>query len=123
MGLAVALGRVRAADAPVALPVFDRDLDLARAGARIVGPEQPVIVIEGNYLLLSDPPWDGLAALFDRTLFIEVPERELARRLVARWLRYGLDPEAAQARAEGNDLPNARLVAARSKPADVVWTA
>lgn len=122
-GLAVALARVRKADGPVAVPVFDRDLDLARAGARIVGPEQPLILIEGNYLLLPDAPWVGLAPLFDRTLFIEVPEDELARRLVARWLRYGLGPEAARARAEGNDLPNARLVAARSTPADVLWTA
>jgi pantothenate kinase len=121
-GLAEALARVRRADRPVALPVFDRDLDLARAGARVVGPEARLIVVEGNYLLLRDAPWDRLAAQFDRTLFVDVPEAELARRLNARWLRYGLDPAAARARAEGNDLPNARLVAARSRPADVVWT-
>lgn len=122
-GLAAALARVRAADRPVAVPVFDRDLDLARAGGRIVGPDQPVVLVEGNYLLLRDAPWDGLAGLFDRTLFLEVPEDELARRLVARWLGHGMGSEAARARAEGNDLPNARLVAARSRPADVVWTA
>ncbi len=121
-GLAATLARVRRADRPVTVPVFDRDLDLARAGARVVEPETPVIVIEGNYLLLAEAPWDGLAANFDRTLFIDVPEAELTRRLNARWRRYGLDPEAARMRAEGNDLPNARLVASRSKPADVRWT-
>lgn len=121
-GLALALDRIRAADRPVILPEFDRDLDLARAGAVVVAPEQPVIVIEGNYLLLRDPPWDALGSRFDRTLYVDATEDELARRLVARWLHHGLDPEAARARAEGNDLPNARLVAARSRPADLRWS-
>ncbi len=120
-GLAVALDRVRAATGPVALPVFDRELDLARAGARIVGPDQPVIVLEGNYVLLRDPPWSDLAPLLDRTLFLPVAEDELARRLTARWLHYGLSPGAAEARALDNDIPNARLVAARSRAADVIW--
>ena len=37
-GLSVALDRVRAADRPVAVPVFDRVLDLARAGAVVIAP-------------------------------------------------------------------------------------
>lgn len=120
-GLAALLARVRAGGRAVAAPVFDRDLDLARAGARVIEPGQPVVLVEGNYLLLRDPPWDALASLFDRTLFVEAPEDELARRLVARWLHHGLDLAAARARAERNDLPNARLVVSRSRPADVVW--
>ncbi|PJF11048.1 nucleoside triphosphate hydrolase [Pseudorhodobacter sp. MZDSW-24AT] len=118
-GLARDLARVRAADRPVILPVFDRDLDLARAGAREVGPEVPIIVIEGNYLLLDQAPWRDLAPMFDMTVFVEVPEAELERRLVARWLHYGHAPEAARARALSNDIPNARLVVAHSRAADV----
>jgi pantothenate kinase len=121
-GFAATLARVRAAEGPVAVPVFDRSLDLARAGARIIEAGRRVIVVEGNYLLLEDAPWSGLAAQFDRTLFLRVDEAELARRLVDRWLGHGLEPAAARARAEGNDLPNARLVLARSRPADIVWT-
>ncbi len=121
-GLGEALGRVRAGRGPVVLPVFDRDLDLARAGARVVEPDRPVVVIEGNYLLLDEAPWSGLADLFDRTLFVSVPETELQRRLIARWLHHGLGAAAARARALGNDIPNAKLVVARSRPADVLWT-
>jgi pantothenate kinase len=121
-GFAATLARVRAAEGPVAVPVFDRSLDLARAGARIIEAGRRVIVVEGNYLLLEDAPWSGLAAQFDRTLFLRVDEAELARRLVDRWLGHGFEPAAARARAEGNDLPNARLVLARSRPADIVWT-
>jgi pantothenate kinase len=120
-GFAHALGRIRAGDRAVAVPVFDRGLDLARAGGRIIGPEVPVILVEGNYLLLEAPGWSGLAPLFDRTLFVDVPEPELERRLVQRWLDHGHDPEAARARALGNDIPNARLVVAQSRPADILW--
>ena len=120
-GLARDLERIRDGGRPVAVPVFDRGLDLARASARVIRPEQALVLVEGNYLLLDAAPWDGLARLFDRTLMLAVPEPVLRRRLVDRWLSHGLGPEGAAARAEGNDLPNAALVAGASRPADVLW--
>jgi pantothenate kinase len=120
-GLMHLLDRIRRADRPVAVPVFDRRLDLARAGARIIGPEQSVVLVEGNYLLLADAPWAELRSRFDRTLFVAVPEAELERRLVERWLEHDHTPEAARDRALGNDLPNARLVIERSVAADLIW--
>lgn len=122
-GLIRDLERVRAGTREVVAPVFDRELDLARAGARVIRPEQSIVLVEGNYLLLRAAPWDAAAPMFDRTLFVEAPESELRRRLVRRWLRYGLAAEAATRRAEENDLCNARLVAAGSRPADIVWQA
>jgi pantothenate kinase len=103
------------------VPVFDRGLDLARAGARVVAPEHAIVLVEGNYLLLDEPPWSGLAPLFDLTLLIDVPPEELRRRLVERWLRHGLDLAAAEARAEGNDMANAALVTSRSRRPDLHW--
>lgn len=119
-GYRAALGRIRAGE-EVAVPVFERRLDLARAGAAVVGPGHRIVVTEGNYLLLDRPPWSGLAGYFDRTLFVTVPEAELRARLVRRWLDHGLSPEAAVARAEANDLPNARLVLRLRGQADYVW--
>jgi pantothenate kinase len=120
-GLARDLERLRAGGREVIVPVFDRNLDLARAGARAIRPEHRVVVVEGNYLLLDEPPWRELAPLFDRTLFLAVEREELRRRLIDRWRSHGLGPAAAVARAEGNDLPNAELVARRLRPADLVW--
>ena len=77
-------------------------------------------IVEGNYLLLDEPGWRDLARHFDMTVFLEVPERELERRLVQRWLDHGHDAQAARARAQANDIPNARRVAAGSRPADLV---
>lgn len=121
-GLAWALRRIRAADRPVLIPVFDRAIEIARAGAREIAPDQPVIVVEGNYLLLDEDPWTALAPLFDETLFLGTPEATLRERLTARWVGFGLDPESVRARVEDNDLPNARLVLARSRPADHLWS-
>ena len=113
------LMRLRGED-EVAIPLFDRELEISRAGADIIGPQDRLLIVEGNYLLLNEAPWSDLAPLFDLTLWIEVPEVELDRRLMARWAHYGKTPEQARAWIDGNDMPNIRRVVAGSRPADLV---
>jgi pantothenate kinase len=112
------LTRLRGNEPEVALPVFDRTQELARAGARIVTPAQRILLVEGNYLLLKQEPWARVKALFDLTVFLKVPMAELERRLIQRWLDHGFAPAAAEAKARGNDIPNAELVLRESAPAD-----
>ncbi len=104
----------------VAIPVFDRRMELSRAAADVVLPEDRFLVIEGNYLLLDEAPWRALAGAFDLTVWIDVPEAELDRRLMARWAHHGKTPQAARAWIDGNDLPNIRRTVAGSRRADVV---
>ncbi|MBS7541222.1 nucleoside triphosphate hydrolase [Ancylobacter lacus] len=119
-GLRHLLQRLGGAQEQVAVPVFDRDLELSRAGARIVGTAVRCVIVEGNYLLLRLPPWSDLRALFDVSVRIEVPVEALRRRLEARWRHYGLTPERIREKVEGNDLPNGARVRAESAPADFV---
>ncbi len=115
-----ALTRLKARDeAHVAVPVFDREIEIARAGARLIGRQARVIVAEGNYLLLDRPPWDRLAPLWDLTVMLAVPEAELRRRLTARWEGYRLTPDEVAWKLDGNDLPNGRVVRDHSRAADV----
>ncbi|RMH48952.1 MAG: nucleoside/nucleotide kinase family protein [Alphaproteobacteria bacterium] len=100
-------------------PLFDRARDIAIAGAGRVGPECATVVIEGNYLLFDAPGWRELARAWDLSVRLEVSEAELERRLVARWLGHGLDPDAARARARGNDLANAERIRRAALPADI----
>ncbi|GAB5462983.1 nucleoside triphosphate hydrolase [Hoeflea alexandrii] len=119
-GYAVLLQRLRKTPAAeVAVPVFDRVLDLARAGGRIIAPEHRFLIAEGNYLLLDEDPWKQLADMFDLTVMLKADPGELRRRLVDRWLAHGLDPEQALARALSNDIPNAELVVRNSGKADL----
>jgi pantothenate kinase len=120
-GLRHALLRLRSRDEDtVAVPVFDRDLEIARAGARLIPAAVPVIVCEGNYLLLRRAPWDSLRPLFDLTVLIDVPEDELRRRLTVRWQHYKLSPDEIAWKLDGNDLPNGRMVLAESAEPDLV---
>ena len=110
-GLYHTLLRLRARDeTEVAVPVFDRQIEIARSGARLIPASVQVIVVEGNWLLLEQSPWDRLRPMFDITVLIDVPEPVLQARLRARWEGLGLDEAAIIAKLEDNDLPNGRLV-------------
>lgn len=120
-GLRTTLKRLRdPAEGAVAVPVFDRDLEISRGSARIIGPEVRLILAEGNYLLLDRDPWSSLRPHFDATVMIDVPEAELKRRLRARWVGYGMTEGEIDFKLEGNDLPNGRTVASESGAADYV---
>ena len=104
----------------IAIPVFDRELDLARAGASMIEQTHSIVLVEGNYLLLQCEPWSQLRVFFDLTVFLQVPAEVLEQRLVKRWLDHGHTDVQARARAERNDLPNAGLVVENSAEADLV---
>ena len=103
----------------VAIPVFDRSMELSRAAADVVLATDRLLVVEGNWLLLDEAPWTDLAPLFDLTAAFDVPEAELDRRLMDRWAHHGKSPADARAWIDGNDLPNIRRVRDGSRRADV----
>lgn len=120
-GLRATLQRLRTpAEGAVAVPVFDRGLEISRGSARIIDPAARLILAEGNYLLLRDDPWCSLRPLFDLTVRIDVPEPELRRRLRRRWQGFGLTKAEIEAKLEGNDLPNGRKVLTDSSPPDLI---
>jgi pantothenate kinase len=110
-GLFHTLKRLRDRDeAEVFVPVFDRKIEIARAGARVIPASVGVIVVEGNWLLLDQAPWDRLRSLFDASVMVEVSDQTLRARLRGRWERLGLSEAEIVAKLEENDLPNGRLV-------------
>ena len=118
-GLYHTVTRLRARDEDfVAVPVFDRDIEIARAGARMIAADVPIIIVEGNYLLLEQEPWSRLRPLFDVAVLVDVPEPVLRERLTARWQHYDLTPEEIAWKLDGNDLPNGRFVMDQSRGAD-----
>ena len=119
-GFEALLKRIRAVEPDIAIPVFDRSMELSRAGAAIIGADVKFILVEGNYLLLDEPPWSGLAGQFDFTIFIDVPRFELERRLLERWRDHGKSDEDARAWIASNDMPNVDRVLARRRQADLV---
>ena len=121
-GFAALLERLKHTSEDVVIPVFDRTLDLARAGASVVHADHRILLVEGNYLLLDQKPWTRFEPFFDMTIFLEVPFAELERRLIQRWLDHGHTPDAARKRALSNDIPNAELVVSSSRNATYIVT-
>jgi pantothenate kinase len=118
-GLRHMLLRLKARDEDhVAVPIFDRQLEIARAGARLIAKATPIIVVEGNYLLLRRAPWRDLSPLFDVTVLVETPADVLRERLTARWRYYNLTPDQIAEKLDGNDLPNGRLIMSESADPD-----
>ncbi|MCB1756742.1 MAG: nucleoside/nucleotide kinase family protein, partial [Gammaproteobacteria bacterium] len=119
-GFRALLTRLKA-EATVAIPLFDRTLDVARNAARLIDSSHRLLLVEGNYLLLQNhPQWRQLKPLFDLTVFLETPVQELRRRLQLRWTDLGFNPEKAREKVEGNDLVNAETVIRYSARSDYV---
>ncbi|MFD1744906.1 nucleoside/nucleotide kinase family protein [Rhizobium helianthi] len=119
-GLRHMLQRLKAnEDDTVAVPVFDRSIEIARAGGRLISHDTGIIVCEGNYLLMRQAPWDRLHACFDLKIFVDVPVEELRRRLRERWFFYGLDEEGIRRKLDANDIPNGLAIIEGSVEPDI----
>lgn len=120
LGYAHLLLRLRAGDELVYAPMFDRDLDEPVAGAIPVPPDVSLVVTEGNYLLLPEPPWHRVRPLLDEVWYLAPDERTRLARLIARHQAFGRTEQQAQGHALGSDQRNAELIAATVTSADLV---
>lgn len=108
-GFAHLLERLRRnAEPEIAVPIFDRTLEIARAGARLIPHTVRIVIAEGNYLLLDRPPWSSLS--FDLSVLLLTDQAVLRRRLLKRWTDLGMGEEGAIQKTDGNDMANAALV-------------
>jgi pantothenate kinase len=118
-GLEHLLGRLRHnSEAEIAVPVFDRAIEISRAGALIIPRSTRFVIVEGNYLLLKPAPWANLLRYYDMTVYLQVDDSVLRERLETRWRLLGFDHDQIQAKVVNNDLPNALLVRSQSQNPD-----
>ena len=99
----------------IAIPIFDRTLEISRAGAQLIPKTTPIILVEGNYLLLNTPPWAALHPYFDVTVLLNAPQALIRQRLMERWQGLGLPQEEVLAKVEQNDMPNVAMVLQNSQ--------
>lgn len=98
-------------------PQYDRNLHDPVENA--IAVEAPVVVVEGNWLLLNQPEWLALRSLCDFSLFIFAPPECLSERLINRKMRGGLTREQALAFFDATDGPNVLRVLENSQTADM----
>jgi pantothenate kinase len=111
--------RIKANEPDIAIPVFDRHMELSRAAADVIDSTTRFIIVEGLYLLLKREPWNTLKPLFDISIYLNVPKPELERRLTKRILDHGHDESYAKSWIASNDMLNAEEVITNSAEADL----
>lgn len=120
-GYVALLRRLRAPDADtVYAPEFRRAIEEPIAGAVPVPPGVPLVVTEGNYLLLDTAPWSAVRGLLDEAWFLAPEERTRRAWLTARHRRYGRTTQQAAERTTGSDERNARLITPTADRADLI---
>ena len=101
---------------PVRFPAYDRRLhDVVEDAVEV---SAPLLLIEGNWLLLDEPVWRDLP--HDYAIFLNAPEALAHDRLIQRRLRTGRTRDEAETLWTECDGPNVRLCRTRRIQADVL---
>ncbi|WP_108461506.1 nucleoside/nucleotide kinase family protein [Devosia naphthalenivorans] len=115
------LHHLKHATEPVSGPGYSRKIEDTVENAFTVQREVKTLIVEGNYLLLTEGPWAGIRPLMDYAIFLDVPRDLVEARLLKRHAEEGLfTEERNRAHIERNDLPNYDLVQQSQDRADVV---
>jgi pantothenate kinase len=104
-------------DAIVYAPLFDRSIEESIGSAVPIPRDVPLIITEGNYLLMEDPDWRQVRDLLDESWYVEPGDEERRRRLIARHVQFGRAPHEAHERSHGVDERNAEIIKATKKNA------
>lgn len=115
------LHHLKVATTAVSGPGYSRKIEDVVDNAFTVEPQVRILIVEGNYLLLTEGPWAGVKPLLDYSVFVDVPRDIVKARLLRRHGEEGLfSEERNRAHIERNDLPNYDLVCQSQDRADVV---
>jgi pantothenate kinase len=120
-GYVALLRRLRdASEDVVYAPEFRREIEEPIAGAVAVPRDVPLVITEGNYLLVDEGEWGAVRSLLDEAWFVTTSEETRLRWLIQRHIDYGKAPDAARAWALGSDQRNAQVVDATKARADAL---
>ena len=121
-GFVALLQRIRdQGDEVVYAPAFRRDIEEPIASSIPIRTETPIVITEGNYLLLDQGPWTSISTLLDTTWYLESDRALRTQRLIARHHEFGKTLAQATAWARGSDQHNADIVASTRHRADRVF--
>lgn len=120
-GYVALLHRLRSATEPVVYaPRFHRSIEEPIAGAIPVPSTVPLVITEGNYLLLDEPPWSAIRPLLDDAWYLAPGEEPRVAALIRRHVHFGRSPEEARRFVLGSDQHNAERIAAVRHRADLI---
>lgn len=108
----VARLRSNAGRADVLAPAFDHATKDPVKAAVLISSDTEVCIVDGNYVLSDEAPWDQLHAMADARWLVTVDPELALRRVAMRHLEAGIERtiEEAFERARTNDAVNGEYV-------------
>ena len=120
-GYVALLRRLRlASEEVVYAPEFRRSIEEPIAGAVAVPRDVPLVITEGNYLLVDQGPWAEVRDLLDEAWYVVQEEERRLELLIARHVEFGKEPDFAREWVMRSDQRNAELVEATRARADAL---
>jgi pantothenate kinase len=119
-GYVALLRRLQAAGEVVYAPEFRREIEEPIAGAVAIPPDVPLVITEGNYLLVNEGPWAEVRDLLDEAWYVVQDEETRLRLLIARHVEFGKAPDFAREWVMRSDQRNAALVETTRGRADAL---
>jgi pantothenate kinase len=120
-GYVALLRRLRdATEAVVYAPEFRREIEEPINAAVAVPRDVPLVITEGNYLLVDEGPWAEVRELLDEAWYVVQDEETRLRLLIARHVEFGKEPGYAREWVYRSDQRNAELIAATQSRADAL---
>jgi len=110
--------RQQTADETIYAPAYLRSVEEGIAGSIAVHAGTPLVITEGNYLLLEEGPWSQVRGLLDEVWYLDIEDRLRESRLLARHMEFGRSQEQALAWIAATDAPNALQIARSRNQAD-----
>ena len=107
-------------DQSIMCPAYDREIHDPVKNAITIQPRNRLIIIEGNYLLLNDSPWNTIRTKMDEVWYIDTPLKTIKERLFYRHIAGGTSKEEAERKVISVDLPNVELIKKTCSLADKI---
>jgi pantothenate kinase len=101
-------------------PAYDRPRHCPVEDKVCVKPNHRIVIIEGNYLLLQQKPWNSLDNLFEEVWYLECSDNIMIERLIKRDIAGGKTKEEALRKILNTDIPNKILIESTKALADVL---
>jgi pantothenate kinase len=120
-GYVALLRRLRAADEDVVYaPEFRRAIEEPINAAVAVPRDVPLVITEGNYLLVDREPWAQVRDLLDEAWYAVQDEETRIRLLIERHIAFGKAPDHARDWVHRSDQRNAELAETTRGRADQI---
>ena len=101
-------------------PTFNRAIEESIGSAVPVHRDTPLVITEGNYLLLEEHGWAGVHEALDEVWYLDVAPGVRIERLVNRRRSFGDTADHAEAWVHDVDQANAGVVEASREHADLL---